>query len=226
MALIQELIDITRKDNFEIVRDEIAAIIVAEVANQKAQAVAQGEDPDPYDLKVYLERSNPWERYQRSDTDQTPIVNVYYDSDVTDLGSSNLIDRQKMDGVFVIDCYGRGISRSDGAGGHIAGDEEAALLAQRTMRLVRAYLFAGVHEDLGLTGVVWRRYLQSREVLHQEDTARAAQQIVAARMRLAVEYNEVSPQYIAENLELLSVQLRREALDGFLYFQRDFDYTP
>jgi len=217
---IQELID--KQDNFEIIRDEIAAILAVETASQQALATAAGEDPNDWKFLVYLERSNPWERYLNSE-DQTPIVNVWFDSTVFDEAASNNIKQQKGEGVFNIDCYGRGLARADGAG-HVAGDKEASTECHRVVRLVRNILMSSYYTYLDMRGVVWRRWIQSINIFQPQDTERAAQQVVAGRIALSVHYNEFSPQYVAETLELLSAQVTR-ASDGLVYAEADYDYT-
>ena len=70
--MIAELID--KQDNSEIVRDQIAAILATEVANQQALATADGKDPADYKLRIYTERSNPWEAFLNDQTDCKRVV--------------------------------------------------------------------------------------------------------------------------------------------------------
>lgn len=218
---IQELIDKT--DNFETIRDQIASILAIETASQQSLATAAGEDPDLWKLLVYTERSNPWERYLNSD-DQTPIVNVWFDSATCDASASNVVERQKLDGRFHIDVYGRGVSRADGAG-HVAGDKEAATEAHRAIRLVRNILMSAYYTYLNLRGVVWRRWVDSITIFQPQEVERSAQQIVAGRITLAVEFNEFSPQYVAETLELLSVQCTWADDGSVVYCEAEYDYS-
>lgn len=219
---IAALID--KYDNYELVRNEIAAILLAETSSQQALATAEGKDPTLWAFDVYLERFNPWERYINDRTEKTPIVNVWYDSDTTDLGASELISRQKHDGIFHIDCYGRGISRSDGGAGHVPGDRDAVLEAQRVTRLVRNIIMSSTYTYLNMQGVVWRRYVQNRMIFQPSDNQRPVQQVMAGRLTLAVEYNETSPQYEGDTLELISAEVSR-ADDGKVYFTAEYDVT-
>ena len=57
-ANIQTLI--TKSDNFELIRDEIAAILAVEIANQKALATIAEADTTLYDFDLFTERSDPW----------------------------------------------------------------------------------------------------------------------------------------------------------------------
>ena len=68
-------------DGFELVRDQIAAILATEIAEQQALATAAGEDPDDYKAITFLERHDPFDQYVDPGTSRTfPIVNVWFDS--------------------------------------------------------------------------------------------------------------------------------------------------
>jgi hypothetical protein len=218
-----ELID--KQDNFEIIRDQIAAILTIESASQVALATTAGKpNPDDWRLRVFAERSNPWEQYLNDPTDVSPLVNVWYDNSSFDGGASNVMERQKATGIFNIDCYGYGVAGTDGGTGHLPGDREAAFVVQRAVRLVRNILMAAEYTYLSLRGLVWQRWPQSVTVFQPQLDGNTVQQIVGARIALAVQFNELSPQVAAEILELLSVDVFR-AEDGSLYVEADYDYT-
>jgi len=219
---IQTLID--KQDNFEVIRDQIAAILVTEIASQQALATAAAKDPNEWKLRIFAERSNPWEQYlNNSGNDPSPIVNIWYDNSNFDQSGSNIQERQKTEGIFNIDCYGYGVSEDDGAG-HKPGDREAAYEVQKALRLVRNILMAGEYTYLGLRGLVWQRWPQSITVFQPQIDGRQIQQIVGARIAFRVVFNEFSPQVIAETLELLSVDVKR-AEDGEIVLEADYDYT-
>tara|TARA_R110000772_G_scaffold268728_1_gene398241 strand:+ start:8890 stop:9552 length:663 start_codon:yes stop_codon:yes gene_type:complete len=220
--MISQLID--KQDNFEVVRDEIAAILVTEVANQMALATAGGKDPNDWKLRVYSERSNPWEGLLNEQNDRSPIVNVWYDNSNFDPRASNSVERQKAEAVFNIDCYGYGMSQDVAGGGHKAGDQEAAIEVQRALRLVRNILMAGEYTYLGLRGLVWSRWPQSVTIFQPQIDARQMQQIVGARLAFRVVFNEFSPQVEAETLELVSAKVSRSE-DGEVVVNADYDYT-
>lgn len=240
--MIQQLID--KSDNFEVIRDQVAAILKLEIANQKilatattsdgssamydASRVAQDggapRDPSQWDLKIYEERSNPWEAYlNNSDPSVPPIVNVWYDTSAVDTTASNRIERQKVTTTINIDCYARGVARSNGTG-HVAGDHDAALNSQRAARLVRNILMASEYTYLQLQGVVWGRWVQSIASFQPQFDANNVQQVVATRLQLVVTHNEVSPQYVGEPLCLLSLQVLR-AEDGEILIAADYEYN-
>lgn len=219
---ISTLID--KQDSFEIIRDQIAAILAIEVASQMQLATDGGKDPNDWKLRIFTERSNPWEQLLNEQSDQSPIVNVWYDNSNFDPSGSNIVERQKTEGVFNIDCYGYGMSKDDGGSGHVPGDKEAAFEVQRALRLVRNILMAAEYTYLSLRGLVWQRWPQSVTVFQPQIDARQIQQIVGARLAFRVVFNEFSPQVEAETLELLSVDVIR-AEDGEIYFEADYDYT-
>lgn len=221
MAL--ELID--KQDNFEIIRDKIAVILATETINQQALATAALKDPNDWKLRVYTERSNPFEQWLNIEppTDKTPIVNVWYESSNFDPAASNISERQKTTGVFYIDCYGYGESSNLIAGGHVPGDSAAAFQAQNAIKLVRNILMAAENTYLQLRGLVWQRWPQSITMFQPQIDNLAAQNVIAARLVFSVIFNELSPQVAPEILELVSVDIKR-AEDGEIVIDADYQY--
>ena len=221
--LIPTLID--KFDNFEIIRDQIEAILVLEVVSQMALAVTAGKDPELWNFKVYREASNAWEQYLNQKTFVTPTVNVWYDQSQVDLGSSNPTQKQVFEGTFNVDCYGFGVNKGDGAGGQIRGDLEAKVNLERTLRLVRNILMSSTNINLQLRPVVAGRMtdvITSFQV--KVEGSAPVQQVAAARIALAVRYFELSPQGAESTLDFLSVDVRREE-DGEIVAEVDIDYT-
>jgi len=220
---IATLID--KQDNVEIIRDQIAAILALESSAQVALATA-GAKPDPslWKLRVYQERSNPWEELPTRTTDPSPVVNVWWESSNFEMAASNVVEAQKSSATFNIDCYGYGAAADDPAGGHTAGDQKAAETAQRAVRLVRNILMASTYTYLGLKGLVWRRWPESITVFQPQQDSRNVDQIVAARLAFRVEFSELSPQVVAETLDLLTVDVLRTE-DNQVIAEADYDYT-
>ena len=219
---ISALID--KQDGFEIVRDQIGAILAIETQSQMALAIAAGKDPLDWKLNVYLERANPWEQWLNDQSDRSPIINVWWDNSNYDGKASNISERQKSETVYNIDCYGFGLSSDDGATGHLPGDRAAAFDAARAVRLCRNILMAAEYTYLGLRGLVWKRWPQSITSFQPQQEVNQAQQIVGARISFRVEFNETSPQVPAEVLELLSISIDA-AEDGQLLVEADYDYS-
>lgn len=222
ITVITELID--KEDNFEVVRDQIALILATETASQQALATAASKDPDLWKLRVFAERSNPWEQWLNNQSDKSPIVNVWYDSGNFLKGKGDVVRRQQHDATVNIDCYGVGIASDEPAGGHNSGDKQAALEAQRALRLVRNILMAGINTNLQLPGVVGLRWPQSINVFQPQIDNRPITHIVGARLALEVSFDEVSPQFEGVTLEFLSVDITRDE-DDQVIAEADFDYT-
>lgn len=224
IAQIAELVEKT--DNFELVRDQIAAILLVESAEQMGLAAEAHKDPELWRLRVFTERSNPWDEFSSSPDRRAieataPIVNVCFDSCSFDRSASNVVERQRAVGVYHIDCYGYGLSADDGGSGHVPGDEGAALEAHRAVRLVRNILMAGAYTYLGMRGVVGRRFPESIQIFQPQIDGRTVQHVVAARITLQVEFNELSPQVQGQSLELVSLSVVR-AETGELFLRADF----
>lgn len=216
--MIQTLID--KQDNSEIIRDQIAAILALESAAQQVKATQAAKDPEAWRLRVYAERSNPWEFAQ---DDFAPIVNVWFEKSEVNPRASDTVERQTYSGIFNIDVYGFGQSRPDGAG-HAPGDEEAAKEAQRGVRLVRNVLMASVYTYLGLRGVVSRRMVDAVTIFQPQANGDNVAQVVGARVSLRVDYLEFAPQYVGEPLEVLSAQVHR-AEDGQIIINAEYNYS-
>jgi hypothetical protein len=225
-ARILELID--KSDNFELVRDEIAAILTLESENQQTLAAAASEEARLWKLRVFAERSTPWSEWESSpeQADQSPIVNVWFDNATIQLGASDIVERQRHEGIFNIDCYGYGVSEEtegeyEGELWHTPGDERAAREVQRAARLVRNILHAAAYTYLNMRGVVARRYVQSINAFQPAIGDKPVQRIQAVRLALHVEFNEFSPQITGQPLELISLLVKRKET-GQLYFAAEY----
>ena len=216
--LIDTLID--KFDTFELVRDQIAAILAVESANQQVLAplAVPAEDPRLWKLRVFIERTNPWSEFKDKgpQLDTAPIVNVWFDESTVDLKRSNIVERQMTEGTFNVDVYGYGVSEASGAT-HIPGDERAARDLHRAVRLVRNILMAGAYTYLGMRGVVAKRFVQSIKSFQPPIDDRAANQVQAARLAFRVDFNEFSPQVQGEPFETLHVTVKRKET-GEVYF--------
>lgn len=221
---IDTLID--KQDNFEIIRDQIAAILAMELANQQNLAGDAGKPREDWKLRVFTERSNPWEQWlnRTSETDLTPLVNVWYDNGNFPEARGNVVERQAHEAIYNIDCYAIGISADDPGGGHTPGDKEAAFEVQRALRLVRNILMAAVNTYLQMRGTVWQRWIQSMTIFPPELENVAMQQVMGSRIALRVTFNEFAPQVTPEELELISVDVKRTE-DGEIVLEADYDFT-
>lgn len=227
-ALIPSLIE--QVDTLEIVRDQIAAILLVESEGQQQRAALAGKDPTQWELRVFAERTNPWDEFKRGDDENQappanpPIINVSFNDDSADLGTSNIIERQKFSGIFHVDCYGCGFSSAK-QDGHDPGDARAAMESQRAARLCRKILMSAMYVDLGLPGLVWRRWVTTRTSLSPQFDSRPAHHVNVMRIAFQVDYNEFSPQWEGQPLELISIQVDR-AENGEVLLKADYPHTP
>lgn len=218
--VLQGLID--KQDAFEIVRDQIALILATETANQMALAALAAEDPLLWKLRVFTERSDPWSQFQERDLDDvSPVVNVWYESSTFEGPKGNTVSRQMARGRFNIDIIAVGVSKDDGATGQVAGDKDAAFNLARATRLVRNILMAGPNTYLQLRGMVGQRWPESITAYQPEGDN--AKNLAALRFILAVDFNELSPQFEGEALEEVFVDIHR-ASDGQIIVEADYEY--
>lgn len=215
--MLQQLID--KKDNFELVRDQIAIILATEVTNQKSLATAGGKNPALWDFKVYLERSNPLDNYS-SESDLTPVVAVSYYNSVFDGTKGDGTETQACTAQFNIDCYAIGKSGDSGTG-QVNGDQVANESVQRIVRLVRNILEAPEYRWLNLRGTVGKRKISKIEVQQASKQERdVTLNVAVATLALTVDMIETSPQYIGQPLEYTNVNIDANGL-----VQIDFNYT-
>jgi hypothetical protein len=224
LALIDKL------DGFEVVRDQIAAILVCESANQVALATTAGKpDPTKWALRVFTERSDPWEILQKEEnptSDGIPVVNVWYDNSQFDASASNIVERQRANGTFNVDVYAVGVASTDGGTGHIAGDEDAARGLHAAIRMVRNILMAGAYTYLGLPrGTVGKRWLQSVTSFQPSTDGVRVENIHAARLSFQIDFNELSPQVQGQPVTTLSLSVRRDTVTGEVLFAETV-FTP
>lgn len=209
---LTELID--KRDNAEIIRDEIAAILLLESTGQQALALAADKDPDLWKLRIFTERAHPWQEFIYSPPSDenpsagTPLVNVQWDNSKDDESKSDGVERQHVVGTYFLDCYGYGVAR-DSEDGHDSGDETAAIEAQRAARLVRNILRSAKYRQLGMTGTVANVWRDSAQAVQPVFDQRAVQQVSAVRIALRVTFNEFSPQIAGTPLALIQVTARR-----------------
>ncbi len=219
---IEILID--KLDTSELVRDQLAALLKSESVAQQALATAADKDPRAWNLRVFVERTNPWAEWldgPSEELDAPPIVNVSFETATPDPSTSDRVMRQKVSGVFNIDCYAYGLSRDVPGGGHLAGDMRAATEAMRAARLVRNILMTDSYTYLGMRGLVWGRWVQSITAFAPEFDGRAAQNIAGCRVVLQADYNEFSPQVEPTAVVGITVGVLRDET-GEVYFNAQY----
>lgn len=224
--MITNLID--KFDNMELIRDKIASILANEIANQKQLAIDANKNYNLWNFKVYTERSNPIENFLNINenatlADNLPIVNIWFDNYNLEDKNSNTVERQTINGTFNIDIYALGISKNNALSGHLMGDELANREVQRVFRLVRNILMASSYTYLDMRDIVGKRWIQTVTSFQPDSSGKDMQQVQAIRVSFIVQFNEFSPQYQGQGLELISNELKRNE-DGSVIANVDFTY--
>lgn len=219
---IDHLID--KQDGFEIVRDQIAAILKSEIENQKILAAQEGKtDLTPWDLRVFSERVDPWESF-REDKDTRPIVNVWFDNSTYPKNQGNVVDGKNALSVFNVDLLAVGSTSFGETEGQRPGDMVSAYNVHAAARLIRNILMASIYTYLGLRGFVGQRWLTSLTSFQPAAGSVPVEKITAVRLSLEVQHLEYSPQSTPVEIEGVLVDVYRSET-GELYLQAEYDYT-
>lgn len=215
--------------NLVVVRDQIAAILKANFENQRVLAVADNADPKPYDVRVFIERSDcrgeftsqdEDERTASSKRDRRSIVSICVDGTAYDKKRSSISERRQSDGIYFIDFYSMGIGK-ESPDGYVPGDKAASNEVLRVFGLVDSILAADVNVSLGMLGVVgnvWLHKFNTMELSSDDRDRPQVERVAVARAELHVSFNEFSPQYQAQPLELISAAVLRKET-GEIYFK-------
>ena len=204
---------ISTPDTVEIIRDQIAAILLLELSNQKNLAEqAHLTDAADYDIAVYLEKQFPVD--VAGGSEKFPAVNVQLIQSDYANGSSQ-VDANKRTAVFYLDCYGCGNA------GNADTDNAAVIKAWKVGRLVRNIIAAGQYTYLGMRtdknkpGVCSRK-IRSLSTGVPSGIVNGAYQVVICRLELEVSFYEFSPQASGVKYELYDFVCRDP--DGKVYF--------
>lgn len=204
-------------DVSETIRDKIAVILLEELAEQRSLAAGQSKPQTPWEIDVYLQRSNPWERFLTSTGTVRPLICVSWDRTTYNMSGGGVVNEQQGDAIYHIDCYGFGRSGPDGSGGQIAADEKAAQEAQRVKRIARKILMSSFYTYLGMRTVVGRRWPVSEEAFQVPSGTESVQHVMAARLTLEVRYTDTAPQVQGETIEEIKTVFKRAIDDKVLF---------
>lgn len=222
---------IDKEDNFEIIRNEIAAILALETLNQQNLATLVGKDPKLWEFKVFVEKSRPFESLDPDDFPLPAVVNVSVDN-LTFAGNQSMLSlRQTVDpGIFNIDILSPAVNLKKTDPGYISADRQSMIDCQRIVRLIRNILYS-VPPDITLPGDNYpylnlKKIVGSRKITTitmfppKEDNEGVM--VAAARIQLEVKFLETGAEGPFNLLELLQAQT--EILpDGEVIFE--FDLT-
>lgn len=175
----------SEKDNIEVIRDQIAALLAVDFRRQAVLAAESGAtDSGDYNVAVYVESDDPLQ-YVDEDTQGAnpfPCVNVILDSSDFGRGTAS-VNKQAFTAKFYVDCYAAGNDADDGEFSH-----KAALRAWKTARLVRRILRAEANTYLRLRGIVGRVSWSFQA--GEPSNARGAIKVKMVRATLSVDYVE------------------------------------
>lgn len=221
IELLQTLID--KQDTFEIVRDQIGAILVAELVNQRTLAVAASKDPLDWTMSIYVERQQPLEQWLDSGVSQAapqrPVVSIWLDNMNLDTSvSSKSAAKQVYEATFNVDIYAQGFTSDNPAGGHVAADFAARTGCHAAVRLVRNILAAPQNRYLQLRGLVWAHPSFENFEFREPaiDDPLQGMSIWAGRGRFNVKFNESAPEFTGDTIEAIEVTVSD---DGLLFVQ-------
>lgn len=226
--VLQALID--KVDTLELVRDQIAAILLAESLNQQGFARLAGKNPDDWALRLFVERNgNCWHQFtstnegddDASTIDPTPIVNVWFDHAEYDKARSDPSGRQQATCVYHVDIYGYGVATQTTMG-HDSGEMLSAFAVQRAYRLIRNTLISPINENLQMLGVVGDRWINSfkggGQVSASEHDKHPVENVSLGRVELEVSFLEYAPEYQGVTIEAITGTVKRTET-GEIYFK-------
>lgn len=176
-------------DGFELVRNAIGQILVEEMEGQKLKAIAKALDPTPWDIPVFLERSHPWDALNAGI--ESPLINVWYDNSNTEGAKSNSVNQQSQS-VFNVECIGT-VKTIETETGQVSGDEATQLEVQRIARIARQIIMHPKYMTLGLSQVVGRRWMGTRQAFQPNSGQLPVNNVSACRLQFYVSHKESVP---------------------------------
>jgi len=184
--MTEQILLIEDPDGFELVRNAIGQILVEEMANQKNLAIAKSLDPAPWDIPVFLERSHPWDALNAGIG--SSLINVWYDNSNTEGAKSNSVNQQSQS-VFNIECIAS-VKTKETDTGQISGDEATQIEVQRIARIVRQIIMHPKYMTLGLTQVVGKRWMGSRQAFQPNSGQLPVNNVSACRLQFYASHLE------------------------------------
>jgi len=189
---------VAEKATFELVRQQLAAILALELAEQQ---VLSSQD-ERFDVTVFEERHDLVD-FVRAETN-TRAVNVWFDS-MRQVQNSHAGTHVTYDAVFNLDVYA-----SIGATQTETGDRLSSLAAQAGANVVRQIICHEQYQDLALGPC----YVSQRTVnsVQSISTGGASEQLAAVRLTLLVRLGETAG--IREALTLEQIDATTTLDDG------------
>lgn len=211
---------INKNDNFEIIRDEITAIIAAEQANQKKLSASSPITDETYfNFKIFSERLDPVNSLASDgeiDEDNFPFINVWYNnSSLQSNSQTNGIQKYQSD--YNIDIYAVSKSKIDESGNVTNSDELSSKRVQRIVKIIRNILANQNYTQLNLPKVVSGRFIQNISML-PPDAERSLNNMSVARITLQVDHIETTGENQYNNVELIQAKCTQDKNGLITYF--------
>ena len=202
-----------------LVRDQIVAILLAELANQRTLAIADSDPPTPFEIGITREKTIPW----NTEAD-FPLCNVSYDTGNVLTSASPATSDQKGDHFYNLDIY-VSVPTEDSGGTGLQGDEGSAIEGVRVAGIIYFIIMAGLNTRLQLRGIVGHRII--REILPFQPTFgdNPLEHVSAFRLRLEVRHGEAVPQLTGNPLEGLDLTLKRSDTTLEVDIEMDIEIT-
>ena len=172
------------RDNIEIVRDQIAALLSLELQNQRKLAESAGApDACDYDIEIYVENSRPYD-ITDGDNEDVSLVNIVC-QEVTVPSSNPRMGNQKSQAIFDLYCIADG-----GNYGNFRDDRSATFRAWKIMRLIRRIIMSEQYVYLGMRRIVTSRTFTKMESGTPNHNAQGARFFSVIKASLEVQFVE------------------------------------
>lgn len=219
-SVIPGLIDLS-ENTIQIVIDKVGEILINESANQQALALADGQDPELYKLRVFADRFNPFDNMKDN---VTPVISIKESDDSKQMGVSANHGKQQKLLTLNIDCFGIGRAEQTAAG-HRPADLDASQDCRRVANLVNKILKADINNNLQLDRKLVNSVNITGEQYFEPDfDSRQLGPIVVKRISL--QCNVIDTPVINEGVPLEGIVVDVERGDsGEIYTTCEYDYT-
>ena len=210
----------------ELVRDQIALIIITELPKQKAIAVdlaanqpatlqgiqAQTDlDNGVYDIinNIFTEKGTQFTEKQ------LPGINIVYGNSGYSATEGDNINQQVSNSNYAIGVHFEGIHEQTGDVIK-KGDEKAARVTARTLGLLRGILMSGQYKTLGdeFKGIIWKRRVTSLDVLQPDYQEINGRHGIVGLLNMEVKFSEIGPAIdgvqLAATINNIRVKLRTD----------------
>lgn len=193
---------------YEVVREQIGAILYTELDNQEQLTY----DQDLF-VKVWVERSVPF------DKEEVPCVNVCLMN-----GEYDNKDSRQVDGTyeFAVDCYAKAKALANGT---VTGDILAQMKLQKLMGICRAILENPIYKTLGFIAPSLSRVMVRSMTIRNEET-NDTEHIMMGRLILSVRVVETVRLQDYNLLEGFDTAVKMSLTDKGYVFSGDTPYIP